>query len=71
MINELNILKTQEVIGEPKSDGISKKNRNIIGKGNSGSKKGIQWNQAVLVVLLLRKKQGPVGVRLQISLIYF
>ena len=41
MMNELNILKTQEVIGEPKSDGTSKKNRNIIGKGNSGSKKRI------------------------------
>ena len=39
MMTELNILKTQEVIGETNSEGTSKKNKNMARKGNDGSKK--------------------------------
>ena len=64
MMNEMNILKAQEMVGEPNSDGTSKKNKNMVRKGNNGSKKGIPWIQVVLVVLLL-KREGLVGIRLQ------
>ena len=59
MMNELNILKTQEVIGEPKSDGISKKNRNIIGKGNSGSKKRNPMESSSISGSASKKKARP------------
>ena len=39
LINELNILKAQEVVGEPNSVGTPKKNKDKVGKENDGSKK--------------------------------
>ena len=41
-MNEQNILKAQEVVGEPNPVGTPKKNKDKVGKGNDGSKKGIQ-----------------------------
>ena len=39
LINELNILKAQEVVGEPNSVGTPKKIKDKVGKENDGSKK--------------------------------
>ena len=59
MMNELNILKTQEVIGEPNSDGTSKKNRNLIGKGNNGSKKRNSMESSGISGSASKKKARP------------
>ena len=64
MMNELNIIKAQEVAREPNSDGISKKNKNMVRKGNDRSKKRNSMDSSGPSGPAT-KRQGLVGIRLQ------
>ena len=59
LINELNILKAQEVIGELNSDGTSKNNKNKVGKGNDGSKKRNSTDSSSPSGPVIKKKARP------------
>ena len=65
-MNELNILKAQEVVGEPNLVGTPKKNKDKVRKGNDRSKKRNWINSSSPSGFTTKKRQGLVGIRLQI-----
>ena len=64
MMNELNLVKAQEMVWEPNSDGTSKKNKNMVRKGNDGSKKRNSTDSSGPSGPAT-KKASLVGIRLQ------
>ena len=64
LMNELNILKAQEVVREPNLVGTPKKDNNKVGKGNDRNKKRNSTNSGSPSGPATKKRQGPLGIRL-------